>query len=568
MVLLVLFSFLAGIVTVLSPCILPVLPIILTGTSTGGKQRPLGIVTGFVASFTFFTLFLTSIVQSLGISADALRHFSVVVLFVFGLSLLLPFVQALLEKAFTAVAGKAPNSSQTTSFWGGLLIGASLGLLWTPCVGPILASVLSLALTGTVTGSAAIITLAYAIGTAIPMFAIMIGGQTLLQRNTWLVRRTGQIQKAFGVLMMATAVAIYFNLDRSFQTYILQKFPNYGVGLTSFEDNQAVREQLKEIQPDSGSTRGSDLLGNPSPIGGDDFGEAPELIEGGEWINSEPLQLSELRGKVVLIDFWTYSCINCIRTLPYLRSWHEKYADDGLVIIGVHTPEFEFEKDLDNLQTAVTDFELEYPIMQDNNFATWRAFDNHYWPAKYLIDAEGHIRYFHFGEHGYDETEAKIQELLQEAGVQEDLGEVDNQEYQITSRTPETYLGYERMEGIVFTQKVTPNQMQSYTMPDSLTRNTFAFGGGWKTSAEYSQPVSAGATLKYRYEAKDVFLVMRTTDDQPADVQVYLDGEFVQTVSVNEDRLYSLVELERPGDHVLELRFESATIQAFAFTFG
>lgn len=568
MLLLVLFSFIAGIVTVLSPCILPVLPIILTGTSGGSKKRPLGIVTGFVASFTFFTLFLTSIVQSLGISADVLRHFSVVVLFLFGLSLLLPFVQGLLEKAFTLFAGKAPNNSQTTSFWGGLLIGASLGLLWTPCVGPILASVLSLALTGTVTGSAAVITLAYAIGTAIPMFAIMIGGQALLQRNAWLLKRTGQIQKAFGVLMMATAVAIYFNLDRSFQTYILQKFPNYGVGLTSFEDNEVIREQLQEIQPNSGSNRGSELRGNPSPIGSDDFGEAPELIEGGAWINSEPLRLSELRGKVVLIDFWTYSCINCIRTLPYLRSWHEKYADDGLVIIGVHTPEFEFEKDLENLQTAVDDFELEYPIMQDNNYATWRAFDNRYWPAKYLIDAQGRIRYFHFGEHGYDETEAKIQELLQEAGADGDLGEVQNQEYRITARTPETYLGYERMEGIVFTQRVTPNQAQTYAMPDSLTRNTFAFGGEWQTAAEYSQPVSPGATLKYRYEAKDVFLVMRTTDDQPADVQVYLDGEFVQTVSVNEDRLYSLVELERPGEHVLELRFESPTIQAFAFTFG
>lgn len=248
MLLLVLFSFIAGIVTILSPCILPMLPIILTGSAQTGKQRPLGIVTGFIASFTFFTLFLTSIVQLLGISADSLRLFSVVVLFIFGASLLVSAVQIWIEKFFSLFASTVPMGSTTASFSGGVLVGVSLGLLWTPCVGPILASVLTLALSGSVTGTAAVITFSYALGTALPMLAIMIGGQALLQKNAWLVRQTGNIQKAFGVLMMATAVAIYFNIDRSFQGYILEAFPNYSTGLTKLEDNASVREQLELLQ--------------------------------------------------------------------------------------------------------------------------------------------------------------------------------------------------------------------------------------------------------------------------------------------------------------------------------
>ncbi|MCA9369256.1 redoxin domain-containing protein, partial [Candidatus Woesebacteria bacterium] len=474
MILLILFAFLAGIVTVLSPCILPVLPIILSGATGGGKQKPLGIVTGFIASFTFFTLFLTTIVQAIGIPADSLRVVSIVILFVFGLSLLLPFMQAMLEQAFSMFAGKLPSNAQVTSFGGGVLVGFSLGLLWTPCVGPILASVLSLALTGTVNGAAVFITLAYALGTGLPMLAIMIGGQSLLQRNTWLLRRSVAIQKGFGVVMMATAVAIYFNVDRRFQTYILEVFPNYGTGLTKFEDTDIIKEQLEELQQ-SGSDQESSLIGKPSPVMSDDYGLAPELASKGPWINSEPLTLHELRGKVVLVDFWTYSCINCIRTLPYLRDWHAKYADDGLVIIGVHTPEFEFEKDTENVTKAVADFELTYPIVQDNEYATWRAFNNRYWPAKYLIDAKGHIRYFHFGEQGYDETEAKIQELLKEAGLGEEFSTVDNPEYTTYARTPETYLGYERMAGLVVTQKVEANQKNSFSAPESLSRNSFAF---------------------------------------------------------------------------------------------
>ena len=344
MIFLILFAFLAGIVTILSPCILPILPIILSSsTDSSGKKKPLGVVVGFVASFTFFTLFLSSIVRMSGISANSLRYVSVFILGIFGISLLVPQVQILIERLFTKLTRFIPSSQNKNGFWGGVLIGLSLGLLWTPCVGPILASVISLAISGTVSFQAMLITLAYSLGTAIPMFMIMQAGSTALQKVPWLVRNTAKIQKAFGVLMILTSVAIFFNLDRRFQTFILKSFPGYGAGLTKFEDNQLVKQELDKV----GNQPSDELsLGNSLPSIFDKKGPvAPEITPGGEWFNSQPLKLESLRGKVVLIDFWTYSCINCQRTFPYLRSWWEKYQDQGLVIIGVHSPEFEFEKD-------------------------------------------------------------------------------------------------------------------------------------------------------------------------------------------------------------------------------
>lgn len=248
MLLLILFAFLAGIVTVLSPCILPLLPIILTSADPTQKRKPLGVVLGFIASFTFFTLFLSTIVRASGISADSLRYFSVIVLALFGISLLIPWLQLQLELLFSRFAQYAPNSQGKSGFGGGILVGLSLGLLWTPCVGPILASVITLALSGTVTLQAAFITLAYAVGTALPMFAIMAAGSTALRSVPWLVRNTHAIQQVFGVLMIATALAITFNLDRQFQTWILTTFPSYAESLTQFEENTAVKTELIELE--------------------------------------------------------------------------------------------------------------------------------------------------------------------------------------------------------------------------------------------------------------------------------------------------------------------------------
>ncbi|MDP3964980.1 MAG: cytochrome c biogenesis CcdA family protein, partial [bacterium] len=288
MILLAGFAFLAGVVTILSPCILPLLPIILSSSVTGSKKRPVGVVLGFVLSFTFFTLFLSAIVRATNLSADALRTLSVVILIAFGASLLFPRFQQWMERLFTKLSSVAPQR-QGSGLSGGILVGVSLGLIWTPCVGPILASVISLALTGSVSGAAVIITLAYALGTGLPMLAIMFGGRALLQKAPWLMRNTGKIQKAFGILMIITAIGIFYNVDRTFQSYILDKFPNYGVGLTSFEDNEAVKENLQSLDSETDEND----IGKPmDELMGDKFMEAPELIPGGEWFNSEPLTLS------------------------------------------------------------------------------------------------------------------------------------------------------------------------------------------------------------------------------------------------------------------------------------
>lgn len=575
MIILIAFAFLAGIVTILSPCILPILPIILSSTIGGretGRSRPIGVVLGFILSFTFFTLFLSTIVKISGISSDILRTISVFVIAGFGISLLIPQFQLFTEKLFSRLSGFLPRGNTKPGFVPGLLIGLSLGLLWTPCVGPILASVISLAITGTVTLDAFIITFAYSLGTAIPMFLIMIGGQTMLRKVPLLLTNTAIIQKAFGILMVVVAVGIFYNIDRTVQTYILNAFPQYGVGLTKIEDNSLVRNQIKKIneKKQSQSQIGksmSDLILPKGPL-------APEIIKGGEWLNSKPLKLESLRGKVVLIDFWTYTCINCQRTLPYLKEWWKKYQDKGLVIIGVHSPEFEFEKEKDNLEKAIEDFGLTYPIVQDNDFSTWRAYDNHYWPAKYIIDKDGVIRYTHFGEGQYDETERVIQDLLKETGAKGVSLEVKNPTYQTYARLHEAYLGFNRIEYLSSSEKIVKNAFSSYSFPKTLSTNTFAFSGDWNIMPEYAE-AKKGSQLIVDFEAKEVFLVMKTVG-KPVDVKVFLDGKMQYfgehnnkgIVTVDEDKLYKLIMLPSPGKHILRLEFQGDDAQLFAFTFG
>lgn len=573
MFLLILFAFLAGVVTVLSPCILPLLPIILSSADGMDKKRPLGVVIGFVASFTFFTLFLSSIVRLSGIPAESLRVVSIIVLAIFGLSLLIPQIQAWIEIFFSRFAGMAASSKKRSGLVGGIIVGLSLGLLWTPCVGPILASVISLAITGTVNSQAFIITFAYALGTAIPMFIIMRAGGTALQKVPWLVRNTGKIQKGFGVLMILTSVGILFNVDRSFQTYILQTFPSYGTGLTKFEDIPVIREQLDRLNQEP---MDEDMIGKSmSDITTPQGVPAPELIQGGQWFNSEPQTLAELKGKVVLVDFWTYSCINCQRTLPYLKSWWQKYQDEGLVIIGVHSPEFEFEKSANNVQKALADFEITYPVMQDNDFATWRAYSNRFWPAKYLIDKNGNIRYTHFGEGDYDETEEMIQKLLKEAGSDISETTISNPEYEIYSRTPELYLGYARIEHISSPEQPQLDKTVTFSLPTRLPANTFAYKGEWTLMEEYAAP-SAGAQLDLNFEAKEVYLVARPKNGEAGTMKVFLDGQVQYLgadnnngiVTVNSDSLYRLINLPEPGQHQLRLEFPDSNLEVYAFTFG
>ncbi len=404
------------------------------------------------------------------------------------------------------------------------------------------------------------------------MLVVMQVGSTALQKVPWLLRNSGKIQKAFGVLMVLTAIGIFFNVDRGFQTYILNTFPQYGVGLTRFEDNTLVKQELEKVnqKPLDKTKIGkpmSDLTQPKGPL-------APEIIPGGEWFNSEPLKLSDLKGKVIIIDFWTYSCINCQRTFPYVRKWYDKYKDKGLVIIGVHSPEFEFEKSKENVSQAIADFELTYPIVQDNDFATWRAYRNRYWPAKYFIDKEGYVRYTHFGEGDYDNSEKVIQQLLEEIDAQDISEEINNPQYQIYSKTPETYLGYSRIENFASPERIKQNILSSYTFPASLKSNQVAYEGNWYVMEEYANP-QKGARLLLDFDSKEVFLVMRPKA-QPAKITVYLDDKIQSfgednlagAVTVDSDRLYKLINLASPGKHTLRLEFADDNAELYAFTFG
>lgn len=569
MILLGAFAFIAGIVTILSPCILPVLPIVLSGAVGTGRRRPLGIVTGFIASFTFFTLFLSTIVKFTGLSADVVRTVSVLIIFFFGLSLLIPKLQQITEMLFSRLSRYSPKSN-ANGFSGGLLIGVSLGLIWTPCVGPILASVITLAAASTITFASILITLAYASGTAIPMLAITYGGRSLLQKVPWLLANTRKIQQAFGVVMILVAAGIFFNIDRRFQTYILQQFPQYGTGLTAIEENASVKNAIEDLKDSATYT--------PSVLDMAGLKTAPEFIPGGRWFNSPPLTITGLRGKVVLVDFWTYTCINCIRTLPYIESWHEKYADKGLVIIGVHTPEFAFERDAGNVADAIADFSLKYPIVQDNEYATWNAYENRYWPAKYLIDKDGKIRYTHFGEGEYDETEENIKTLLKEIGSDVGTIPVSNPDYAVEARTRESYLGTARIEYLSSPEQPIPNKEIPFTAPADVYPNSFAYSGRWTLSEEYAMPAK-NAELIFRFDAKDVFLVMRPkTPGATIRIRVLLDGKPPSVLSgadvkngvvtVDSDRLYKLIKLDKGGEHILKLQFIDGNVDLYAFTFG
>lgn len=568
MIILIIFAFIAGVVTVLSPCILPLLPIILSssvGSQEEASKKPYGVMLGFILSFTFFTLFLSALVKATGVSAELLRTISIVVIAGFGLSLLFPKFQAMFEHLFSKLSSFAPQTQGRKGFGGGLLVGLSLGLLWTPCVGPILAAVISLAVIGDVSFAAFLITLSYSVGTAIPMLFIIKGGALTLKKFPWLVQNLANVQKVFGVIMIATGIMIALNLDRKFQTFILDTFPSYGTGLTKLEDIDLVKNQLESLDDTSPKLSAS----RPSSANNKNKIKAPELVPGGTWINSEPLNLAELTGKVVLIDFWTYSCINCQRTLPYLRTWWEKYEDDGLVIIGVHSPEFEFEKEYDNVVKAAADFNLTYPIVQDNDFRTWRAYSNRYWPAKYLIDKDGYVRYTHFGEGKYDETEAMIQLLLEETGTAVNE-EISNPTYANSSSTPESYLGYGRIARFASPEKIVRDKVSTYSKPTQLGKNQLAYEGAWRITEEYANP-SAGSNLYLNFEAKDVFLVMNndaSSGKTSSTVRVYLDDSLVKEITVDSDSLYTLVELPEPGQHLLRLEFVDGTTEIYAFTFG
>jgi cytochrome c biogenesis protein CcdA/thiol-disulfide isomerase/thioredoxin len=577
MILLLGFAFVSGLITVLSPCILPVLPVVLTGGAGAGRGRPLGVVLGFAAAFAGFTLALTAVVQSLGISPDLLRYAAVGLIVAFGLVLLVPKLRELFERATARLAGfslagrrfgpRVRRGGATgvppiagSGFWSGILLGLGLGVVWTPCVGPIMASVASLALTRRLDGGAVAITLAYTLGTSLSMLAIMLGGRTLLSRLPGL--RSAAIQRVFGVLLIAAGLAVGLGWDRRFQGVVLNLLPGYGSGLTAVEDTAGVREALALRTGGDGPRTGQ----------AGDYGPAPPLVATGAWFNSEPLRPEDLRGKVVLVDFWTYSCVNCLRTLPYLRRWHEAYADQGFLLLGVHTPEFEFEKSAENVKKAIRQLGVSWPVVQDNDYAQWQAYANRFWPAHYLIDAKGRLRYFHFGEGAYEETEGALRMLLRETGGL--VGrEVSGPEPELAAGTPETYLGYGRARGFASAVPPKPDSSERYRPARTPGSGEWNLEGGWTIHREYVVPDSAGS-LELGFRARDVYLVVEP-EGPGGSIRVDLDGSPApETQDVRQgllepgsSRLYRLVALGEAGAHVLRLEVRGR-LRLYAFTFG
>ncbi len=595
MIVLLAFAVLAGAGTALSPCVLPVLPALLSAGSVGGKRRPLGIVLGLSVTFTVTIVGLASVVDGVGLGVDPLRDVAIAVLLIFGLVLLIPSLGDRLEAPLSRLARFGPKNTGD-GFFSGLLVGGALGFVYTPCASPILAAVISVS---AASGRTVLLALAYSAGSAAVLLLLTLGGRKLFDR----IRRAGRgpaLQRAMGIVMIVTALAIAVNLDVNFDQFVAEEIPNVNV-TAALECSETVTSRLHEITgrharfaPANGSAAcGSSASGVTVASAGAsqstllaaaqglrNLGPAPEFTETQDWFNTpgnRPLTLTGLRGRVVLVDFWTYTCINCIRTLPYLRAWDAAYRKDGLTIVGIEAPEFPFERDAGNVSNAIQQFGLRYPVVQDNKMATWNAWGNQYWPADYLIDARGNVRYAAFGEGDYDKTETAIRALLAEAGHQ--LGGRGHARGVVVpshQATPETYLGTERAEGWMHPpQPGTHNYGGPYT--GELALNEFAFGGTWNISGQPAVAV-ANAAIDVEFQARNVYLVLSSPHESPRPVQVLLDGHPISSadagadvhdgvVTVRRQRLYSLVSLPSDRRGHLSLRLVPG-VTGYAFTFG
>jgi cytochrome c biogenesis protein CcdA/thiol-disulfide isomerase/thioredoxin len=578
MPLLVVFAFVAGAGTALSPCVLPVLPAVLAAGVTGGSRRPLGVVLGLAASFTFATVALVYVIDSLGLPNDLTRTIAIAVLAFFGVSLLFPPASARIEAWLSRVV-PAPARGDGAGFGSGLLVGASLGFVYAPCAGPILAGVITVSAAQDFTVGRLAVALAYALGSAAVLFAVIRGGRGLTDRFR---PYRGRIQAGMGAVMVAVAVVMATDLDLRFERAIAHDLPSALVSPTAeLERSPVIAGDLSGLRgggharPEAGVREAA--LGEHLP----DLGPAPDFTGTQEWFNTpsgEPLDLGSLRGHVVLVDFWTYTCINCIRTLPYVEGWYRRYHRDGLVVVGVHTPEFPFERDAGNVERAIADNGLTYPVVQDNDYGTWNAYGNQFWPAKYLIDASGEIRYVHFGEGEYDATESAIRGLLASAGAARLGGEsrVRAQRADPNATTPESYLGAARADRFA-NGPITAGLHDYAPVPTgSLADDHLAYGGAWRVTNEGATS-RRGASLELSFQARRVFLVLGA-EHRPTTARVELDGRplpdalagadvHAATVRVTRRRLYRLVDLPRAGRHVLTLRLRPG-VSGYAFTFG
>ncbi len=423
---------------------------------------------------------------------------------VVGLSLVVPRLGHLLERPFYALGRRPPSETGN-----GFLLGVSLGLLATPCAGPVIAAIAAVAATERFSVSAVAVTLVYALGQGLVLLALALAARRGFQLAP-LRRHAPAIRRALGALMVAAGVVIALGLD----TRLARNVPGYTQALQGLEESAAAATRIDELVG-----REKQTIEETEEL--EDFGQAPEFAGVSLWLNSRPVTLAELRGKVVLIDFWTYSCINCLRTLPYLDRWYETYRDDGLVIVGVHSPEFAFEREAGNVREAIADLGVDWPVALDNDFETWNAWGNRYWPAKYFVDRQGHVRFAHFGEGAYEESEEVIRQLLAEPGLPPPVSGQIEEQTPDGPQTPESYLGYGRLDRLVG-DPVVPDRLASYELPGFVPEDSLAFGGEWRIEQERAV-AGQDARLRLHFRGEQVFLVL-TPEAGAAVVDVTVDG--------------------------------------------
>ncbi|SAL83776.1 cytochrome c biogenesis protein transmembrane region [Caballeronia arvi] len=602
--LLIVLAYLGGALTILSPCILPVLPFVFARADQPFVKSGLPLLAGMGLTFAAVAT-LAAVGGGWVTQANQYgRWAAIVLLAVFGLTLLLPkFADRVMHPLVSAgnrLTAFAQRGDGKPGMGGSFVLGIATGLLWAPCAGPILGLVLTgAALNGASVGTTLLL-IAYAAGAATSLaIALLIGGRVF----TAMKRSLGAgewVRRGIGAAMLAGVAAIALGLDTGvlarvstvatsgIEQHLVDRLSNRNDGAMMMSANTQKQAQTDAPAMMRASTEPPKAATLPVE------GALPPLDGAVVWLNSPPLTKEALRGKVVLIDVWTYSCINCLRTLPYLKSWAQKYRDQGLVVIGVHAPEFAFERNVDNVKQAVHDLGIDYPVAIDNNFAIWRALNNQYWPAHYFIDAQGNIRYHHFGEGDYAHSEHVIQELLAEAGHgaapavamtahddkaigQGAMMQADNADM----RSPETYIGYQRAEQFMSPGGATPDRLHDYAAPKSLDVNDWGLAGAWKVGAEHATLEGATGRIVYRFHARDLHLVLGPSQDgKPVRFRVSVDGAAPGAShgsDVNADgsgtvtgqRLYQLVRQTGPvADRTFTIEFLDPGVEAYAFTFG
>jgi cytochrome c biogenesis protein CcdA/thiol-disulfide isomerase/thioredoxin len=605
MILLLLFAVVAGAGTAITPCVLPVLPALLSASALGGRRRPLGIVVGLAITFTIAIVALAQIVKGVGLASGAARTFAVIVLISFGAVMLVPELAMRLQAPLSRLARFGPRT-RGSGFWSGVGVGGALGFVCAPCAGPILAAVISVSASGNTSARAVAVAIAYVLGLSAVLMLYAIGGRRLAD----VVRRKARahtVERALGVVLLATGVLMATNLDVRFENALAKATTNgtrQSSGLLAFlvdptrslENSSAVQNRLRSLRPESrfavrqrqaaGNNASSSVTVAGVAIPGvqtpslANLGSGPEFTGNQQWFNTpgnSPLTLAGLRGHVVLIDFWTYTCINCIRTLPFLKGLYATYHPSGLEIVGVETPEFTFEQDASNVRQAIQSDGLRYPVVQDNNYGTWNAYQNQYWPAEYLIDSSGNVRHTQFGEGNYLQDEAAVRALLVAAGASRLPPPMTARAIMPSAQlaTPETYLDEMRAQGFAVQPK---KGVHDYPSESSLQLNEFALQGSWKVDSESATPVAPGASIKANFQADKLYLVMTSAGNIPRAARVLLDGHSIPaadagadvhsgSVRVQGQRLYSLVSLPGVQQHVLTVELPQG-IAAYDFTFG